>query len=122
MYPHNQPRPGYQQQGWGARHQQQQDMRILSSSGFGVRGGMGVQNGVAGGMFRSGQQGSFPSQISPAGQPRGMSEHYQGNVVIAGGQQVVRGVGQLQGVVSGGVYRSGRVGVVARCMELVCRE
>ena len=60
---------------------------------------VGAQNRMQGGMFRSGQQGNYLSQA------RGMPGHYQGNVVIAGGQGVRR-----SGDGDGGVYRSGSVG------------
>merc|ERR1719470_94749 len=50
-----------------------------------MQGGMvGAQNGLQGGMLRSGQEGNYPSHA------RGMPGHYQGDVVIAGGQQMVR--------------------------------
>merc|ERR1719318_2396535 len=55
---------------------------------------VGAQNRMQGGMLRSSQEGNYPSDA------RGMPGHYQGNVVIAGGQQMVRS--------GGGVYSAGQ--------------
>ena len=117
MYQQNQPRPGYVWRS-GAYHGggagRQQEVRILSSTGFGVSGGVGGQG--VGGMSRSSQNRGMSGQLG----------HFQGSVVIAGqgyrniGQGVATpppqqlGYGQVghrQAVEeSGGLYRSGSVG------------
>ena len=78
-------------QGWGVGGggRRQDDVKVLSSSGYGVYGVQQQQRHAGGIMTQRPSMSGY--------QPRGMSGHYQGTVIIAGGTQSRSRVGNIVG-------------------------